>query len=500
MAVAESTATAKGKKMKKKVLLLVCLMIVSVLVMTACTQITDDTNLRREGYNIVVLFDCGRYSNETRTSDQDAAEILYGDISVEEKTNYVVATIENYQVRKYYYNKQDAYIPEPGTVNGIPETLLKDRVFEGWYLASVLEFKLDENGNPIKNNVGQYEYGAVVPQDTDQKWDFNTTLGTYENHPAVATKYVYDSSKPLDAQVTVNGQTVTNCVEMTDEQLGYNEKNGFNIHLYAKWSVEEQYVVKAQDSNGNWTEVYRTKPTATGKIPDISSQSAIKKAGKTFYGLYEDQALTQKWDSEKKFSQAFTGGQGSLRPYVILYAKYLEGDWSIVRAKNELTLALSQNKNIYLDADLTIDGAWTYIAQYSSEFTGNGHTITFTNNFVNPADRNVANCGLFGSISGNIHDVTFENVVVEIKNMATNPLRCGILAGVVEESATFSNVVVKGKIIYSEALISAVENGNWTVYHGGNQGANNDSWFGVNYSDTISGVTFENTANFDVAE
>ena len=84
--------------------------------------------------------------------------------------------------------------------------------------------------------------------------------------------------------------------------------------------------------------------------------------------------------------------------------------------------------------------------------------------------------------------------------MATNPLRCGILAGVVEESATFSNVVVKGKIIYSEALISAVENGNWTVYHGGNQGANHDSWFGVNYSNTISGVTFENTANFDVAE
>ena len=221
-------------------------MIASV-VMTACSMSNDDTQLRKDGYNIVVTFDCGKYANETVSAYEDAKTIQYGDVSVDERSNFIMGqiSIENAPVRKFYF-QENACVFEPGAIGQVGEPLMAGRVFAGWYLASVVEYKLDENGNPLKDKWGQFVYNQVVPQADDVKWDFTNSVGDYSTHPYAVTKYVYDATQPFDAQVTVGGQTVTNGTQYTDEQLGYNAENGYNIYLYARWTVQQRFFIESR--------------------------------------------------------------------------------------------------------------------------------------------------------------------------------------------------------------------------------------------------------------
>ena len=486
--------------MKKRILVLICLLTVAVLTLAGCTIGGDDSQLRKEGYNIVVVFDCGRYENQAKTAHEDAAVIEYGNVSLDEESAYNRGIMENYQVREYYFNVENGYIPEPGkSTQSIPSPQLRSRVFVGWYVASVVAYKLDDNGNPIKNSVGQYEYGGVVPQESDQLWDFSATYGSYESHPAAATKFVYDATKPLDAMVEVGGQTVTNCTTHTDEELSYNKDDGFYVYLYAKWNVQKEFVIEAQGANGEWSEVLRANPNASGKLADKSSELNKQKEGYTFYNLYTDKACTQLWDSNTKFETAYTGTEDSLQPYVILYAKYIQGEWNVVRTAGQLVSALIGNKNVYLDNNLTISGSnWSEIKEYSAEFNGNNYVITFDGEYVPKVNKDTSNFALIGAFSGKMQNVTFENVQVRLSSYPVlTTIYCGVFVGRVVAGATFTNVKVSGKITYSDTIVQSAENGNLTLYSGGELGCN-VSWYGMKVdSVNVSGVDF---TNIDVAE
>lgn len=502
--------------MKKKFLLLVCIVMVMTLLLAACSMVVDDSILRKDGYNIVVSFDCGKYENKTVSTEEDALPIQYGEVSIKERSQFNIGMLEvaDYPVRSYYFNQENACVMEPGTIQQIPKPTLLDRVFDGWYIASVVAYQLDENGNPIKNKLGQYEYGGAVPQADDIKWDFaNDTIGSYANHPYAVTKFVYDATKPFDAQVEVGGQTVTNGTQYTDEQLGYSEENGFNIYLYARWNVQPKFVVKADvEGDGTWEEVLKVNPNEVngiknGKMPDKSAD--LKRSGYTFYNLYSDPEFTQVWDSNATFKDTFTGGKDSLRPYKVLYAKYLEGEWNIVKKVSQLNSALVGNKNIYLDADLTYseDMTWAYSANYTKEFNGNNHVITFENAMENPMDKNANAFGLFGTFSGKMYDVEFVNVTINMKNWPLQTtVSCGVLAGVVTEEASFSNVKISGKVIYSETIRTRANVPNsegtvvLTIYRGDETNIDKDSWYGSSKQTSITGVTYVNTANSDTTE
>jgi len=486
--------------MKRKFLVFICVTLLAVLCLTACAQVDEEAELRKDGYNIVVTFDCGNYAKRTVTPYEDAEKIQYGEVAVENNKDFIIGHIgiESYSVRSFFYNSTEACVFEPGQIEQIKKASLVDRVFVEWRVATVVEYKLDSNGQPIKNAYGQYEYGKVVPQDTDVAWDFSQQLGSYQNNPYAVRTFVYDGTKSLEAQVTVNGQTTTNGTTYTDEQLGYGENKGFNIYLYAVWNVQPKFVVEADlDGDGTWEEILRTAPNTYDKYK--VNDYDLKKDGYTYYGIYADKNFTTPWDMDTKFQNAYQGTQDGLRPYVILYAKYLEGDWSVVRTPAQLSTALKSDKNVYLDADLTISN-WSYIKEYSAEFKGNGHTITLTGKVVNnPADSkkewSYEACGLFGVFSGKMSDVTFNDVEINVSKYPMKAMMyCGVFAGRVAEGASFANVTVNGKITYSESIASdANKDGGIAVYVGGNADISTNSWYG-NMVGTITGLTYVDTA------
>ena len=474
-------------------------MLFAALCLTACAQVDGEAELRKDGYNIVVTFDCGNYVNRAVTAYEDAEKIQFGEIAVEDKMNFIIGHIgiEGSPVRSFYYNTNEVCLFEPGKIEQIKKPSLADRVFVEWRVATVVEYKLDSNGQPIKNAYGQYEYGKVVPQDTDVAWDFSQQLGSYQNNPYAVRTFVYDGTKSLEAQVTVNGQTITNGATYTDEQLGYGENKGFNVYLYAVWNVQPKFVVEADlDGDGTWEEILRTAPNTYDKYK--VNDYDLKQTGYTYYGIYTDKDFTTQWNMDTKFQNAYQGAEDGLQPYVILYAKYLEGDWAVVRTPAQLSTALKSNQNVYLDNDLTVTN-WSYVKEYSKEFKGNGYTITMTNKLVNnPADSkkewSYEACGLFGVFTGKMSDVTFNNVEISVeKYPMKSMLYCGVFAGRVVEGASFTNVKVQGKITYSESIANdANKDGGVAVYVGGQADISTSNWYG-NMVGTVTGITYENS-------
>lgn len=144
-------------------------------------------------------------------------------------------------------------------------------------------------------------------------------------------------------------------------------------------------------------------------------------------------------------------------PAVKVFVKYVEGVYTLVRTPQELlTAAESSNANIYLCNDIDMQGASLCFEGFSHEFRGNGHTISnfkvsysaqrndLVEDFEDDSKTSLA-ISLFANPDGaNIHDVNFEQVIVEVDTTLQSTYKIYVAPiAVWAKDVTVSNVSVQ---------------------------------------------------------
>lgn len=212
-----------------------------------------------------------------------------------------------------------------------------------------------------------------------------------------------------------------------------NDRVNENVTLYAKMVKKAMLIVKGGDKDIEMS----------GKIgaqqKEIPSYQTPKKAGATFYGYFEDEACTQ----PMVFPYVYQEGEK------VIYAKFIEGTWNIVKTVDEFNSALATGKNIYLDADLDFtDKNWTPV-EYAGEINGNNHKISNITLLLEASQKAKTGFGLFAKLakSAYIHDVTIENVqaTFNVKQPIIG-LSVALLAYEAEEGAKLEKVTLSGEL------------------------------------------------------
>ncbi|MBQ9728059.1 MAG: hypothetical protein IJV85_00515 [Clostridia bacterium] len=204
-------------------------------------------------------------------------------------------------------------------------------------------------------------------------------------------------------------------------------QEGDRVYLCAVWIKQSQVLVKLVSENGSAitvTEDQADKQYANGDtvrafnfkndlVQSTTTQPITPKNGShTFLAYYADEACTQpvQWPIQRNEDATD----------IVIYAKYLEGTWTIVRTANQVSdmfnSAGSTLKKFYLANDVDCSGVNVLTAaKFATELKGNGYTIrnlTASRTGV----KSETKTALFGEITATakITDVTFENVTVKV--------------------------------------------------------------------------------------
>ena len=209
-----------------------------------------------------------------------------------------------------------------------------------------------------------------------------------------------------------------------------------NMTLYANFVQQASLIIVGGDKEVPFNGL----PGSTRKEP--SSALAPKKTGYTFLGYYTDEDYTQEFVWPYTFEAGVT---------TIVYARFMEGDWSIVSTADDFILALSAKKNIYVTANLDFTGKkWPTGLNYGGEIAGNGYTFTGINFAIEASKSFNSNFGLFGTLNStaNLHDFTIENAQVSFTDggFVSVEYKVALFAWKMEAGAKVTNVTVSGAI------------------------------------------------------
>ena len=372
------------------------------------------------------------------------------------------------------------YAKAPGFAENFNLGVLEHGYIEGWYQA-----KCDEEGNPLDEKghlFRQDSLGNAIKADAEGyllKEDGENYLVTKSGERLFLSVrgMLFSEKKNTPFKMNSRGQ-----VTSQDEKTSILDENGENLFvtrvkvaldMEKKWNfssdrVEEDLTLYANfidtpriivlDEEGQEVAFYDGAPGSRASVPSVTNQP--RKEGFTFYGFYSNlDPETPMEDTEWTTYVYPTVSQleGGQFPTKTVYAKFIEGTWSIIRAESELALAFSNGNNIYIDANLTFgDGKggtteFPTVRNFDSEFNGNKHTISgITLSLSGTMDTATdTGFGLFGTLKSTayIHDVTFVDAQVNLKGTAApRTYYAGLLAGRAEEGATIENVTISGKL------------------------------------------------------
>lgn len=308
----------------------------------------------------------------------------------EKKYDYLVTF--DYNVGNIEANCQNQYL---GVMKG-SRVLLKpgdrndfqEAAIPGYHIDGWYTAKTDEAGNAEKDE----KTGRVL---LDEQWDFDTMI--------------------VERDITLYANLI-----------GSAEMKYVDVDVYPENPEAEGAVLSVKKDNPG---TKKSRP---------SSALAPKKSGYTLLEYYKDAECTEVFEW----------------PYVvttediIVYVKFIEGEWNVVKNEKEFMQALRSNKNIYLAEDIDFSKAeWAYIS-YNAELNGNGHKVSNIS-LKRVCSRNAFNAGLFESLGekANIHDVTFENAKLEFK-VALGDHKAGMLAYEAKAGAKLTNVKISGTLYY----------------------------------------------------
>lgn len=241
--------------------------------------------------------------------------------------------------------------------------------------------------------------------------------------------YIQDPTTLTNDAVTRSGYTLEgwytdkNYTKKWDFDKDQVSKEG--ITLYAKWkkNIIYKYNVCYYDKQNNLQIINSYEVQAGEKFNDY-----LNYAKKRNDGLYTPIRFLN--ESGEAWDENFThpGGDSNLDINVIV--EYIEGDFALVSTAEQLRQ--NKNRNIYLLNDIDLGGEEFPLKDYRYKLVGNEKTISNCIVTTNPTkyglnvdhtqdDQNSLYVSLFGNIkNATIIDVTFDNVVFEIKSTFTN--------------------------------------------------------------------------------
>ena len=107
--------------MKRKLLLLICMIVAAVALLTACTTTGNDAKIRSEGYNVRVVMDCGKYSSEEISLYDEGWDTVYGETSLSDDGKYFLGKVGEQNVL-YFNAKNGDPVQEQAEQKGTQKT------------------------------------------------------------------------------------------------------------------------------------------------------------------------------------------------------------------------------------------------------------------------------------------------------------------------------------------------------------------------------------------
>ena len=219
-----------------------------------------------------------------------------------------------------------------------------------------------------------------------------------------------------------------------------NDRITGDLTIYARWKPDYAIRIVYGDQSSS-------VPVSAGE--ERKSLRPPTWSGHTFYGFYKDAEFTE------PLTFPYTPDVSQETPTVTVYAKFLEGTYTVIRQPSDFSKAIKPGVNYYIDADVDLTGMTLNIAEwYLGHFIGNGHTIKGLQ--VTRQQAKIGeNYGLFDIIEGSavFENITFEDVKITVhlnneSNPNTETSHIGVLAGSVNAGATFTNVKITGSLTY----------------------------------------------------
>lgn len=327
-------------------------------------------------------------------------------------------------MRELYY-KAGTKALEIGAVNptsGKLELTRMNYTFGGWYFV-----ELDKDGNPIF-----LDEEKTTPKLTQEKADFSVAL-------QAGDKWIVGAKWIAKTKVYI--------------KLVCDEGETLNVSQKVGTATEEK-------SYANGDTVLELNYESDGKAKPPSTLFTVKDKTHTFLSYYTDAECTQ---------VAQDGDWKQQEGDVTLYAKYLTGEWTVVKTTSELSKIFVYNSAKYrywifndIDASKLED---VYAVDYSSvidgfdcEIRGNGYTISN----LNIEQKEIGNgsyVSMFGSIGENakISDLTFENVQVTYKANGANVSLYFVFSDIAD-GAQINNVNISGALSIEKSSATQIDN------------------------------------------
>lgn len=300
---------------------------------------------------------------------------------------------------------------------------------------------------------------------------FELEGGTYQNCTA-PVKYYYDlnegkfivePSNITDSKVERSGYELMGWYKtkkIDGTEVTYEDEWNFTedeiseegVTLYAYWKKVYKYTFNVcyYDENNEPQTLGSYSVKANDKFSDYLNY-ANKRLGYTPLGFYDE-------EGNEITNLTHPGGNRDLA--INVFVKYIKGTYKIVKNASELKAA--KNQNIYLMADIDMNGEALNFGDYKSSFIGNGYTISnFTVNYTASRDSLVEDftdsnkkslcISLFGNTDGaHIENVTFKDAKVVVTTTLSTTFRIYVAPlSMSTKNSSFENVSFIGTYDYT---------------------------------------------------
>lgn len=300
---------------------------------------------------------------------------------------------------------------------------------------------------------------------------FELEGGTYQNCTA-PVKYYYDlnegkfivePSNITDSKVERSGYELMGWYKtkkIDGTEVTYEDEWNFTedeiseegVTLYAYWKKVYKYTFNVcyYDENNELQTLGSYSVKANDKFSDYLNY-ANKRLGYTPLGFYNE-------EGNEITNLTHPGGNQDLA--INVFVKYIKGTYKIVKNASELKAA--KNQNIYLMADIDMNGETLNFGDYKSSFIGNGYTISnFTVNYTASRDSLVEDftdsnkkslcISLFGNTDGaHIENVTFKDAKVVVTTTLSTTFRIYVAPlSMSTKNSSFENVSFIGTYDYT---------------------------------------------------
>ncbi len=236
-------------------------------------------------------------------------------------------------------------------------------------------------------------------------------------------------------------------VELSKEWDFTTDRVTSDITLYANFVPRATLVITGGDEDKVYQEVPGTVKEEPSKVLEP------KKKGWTFLGYYADEGYTTEFSWPYTFEAGVT---------TTVYAKFMEGTWSLVSTAEQFISAYSTGKNIYLTGDLDFTGKKFPATSYNGEINGNGYKLSNISASFETKKNTQENFAIFGSLGAKayLHDFIVENAAISFKYDGTWPAvdcRAALLVWKAAAGARLTNLTVSGTLTEAAGSQGTVE-------------------------------------------